>query len=136
YWKQPYHTSALTGAQWVQELIAGHPDCIYTELGMMLHVFLLLIHELQVTCGLEPSHHLGVEEMVDIFLNMSVTGLSVHHVGECFQHSNETISKYFVNILDMLASPAFYSKYVKLPTTTDPVPPFILNNPKFYPFVK
>jgi hypothetical protein len=28
YWKQPYHTSALTGAAWVKELINGHPDRI------------------------------------------------------------------------------------------------------------
>ncbi|THU79227.1 hypothetical protein K435DRAFT_698316 [Dendrothele bispora CBS 962.96] len=34
YWKQDYHTSALTGAQWVQELKHGHPDRIHTELGM------------------------------------------------------------------------------------------------------
>ena len=28
YWKQPYHTSALTGAAWVNELVYGHPERI------------------------------------------------------------------------------------------------------------
>ena len=93
YWKQPYHTSALSGAAWVQELIQGHPDHIYNELGMHLHVFLVLNHELQVLCGLEHSCDVALDEQVAIFLYMSVTGLSIRHVGECFQHSNETISK-------------------------------------------
>jgi len=26
YWKQDYHTSKLSGAAWVQELLEGHPD--------------------------------------------------------------------------------------------------------------
>jgi hypothetical protein len=94
YWKQPYHTSALTGAQWVKELLEGHPDRIHNELGMHLHVFLALVYELQSLCGLESSQHVEMEEQVAIFLYMSVTGLSIRHVGERFQHSNETISRY------------------------------------------
>ncbi|TFK16778.1 hypothetical protein FA15DRAFT_552492, partial [Coprinopsis marcescibilis] len=43
YWKQPYHTSKLSGEEWVDELIHGHPDWIWTELGMHLHVFLLFV---------------------------------------------------------------------------------------------
>ncbi|CAA7262418.1 unnamed protein product [Cyclocybe aegerita] len=38
YWKQPYHTSALTGQAWVDELINGHPDRIFNKLGMRLHI--------------------------------------------------------------------------------------------------
>jgi hypothetical protein len=34
----PYHTSALSGEDWVQELIHGHPNRIKTELRMHLHV--------------------------------------------------------------------------------------------------
>ena len=29
-----YHTSLLTGAGWVMELLAGHPMYIHTELGV------------------------------------------------------------------------------------------------------
>jgi hypothetical protein len=46
YWKQEYHTSKLTGAEWVEELIYGHPDRIRMELGMNVHVFLILVEEL------------------------------------------------------------------------------------------
>ncbi|THU81589.1 hypothetical protein K435DRAFT_623520, partial [Dendrothele bispora CBS 962.96] len=48
YWSQPYHTSALTGRQWVEELIQGHPDRIYNELGMRLHVFNAFVWELRL----------------------------------------------------------------------------------------
>src|ERR1700679_1415491 len=33
YWQQAYHTSALSGEAWVNELIHGHPDRIFNELG-------------------------------------------------------------------------------------------------------
>ncbi|TFK18580.1 hypothetical protein FA15DRAFT_603084 [Coprinopsis marcescibilis] len=33
YWKQPYHNSKLSGAEWVDELIKGYPR-IWSELGM------------------------------------------------------------------------------------------------------
>lgn len=93
YWKQPYHTSKLSGAEWVKELIHGHHERIWTELGMQVHVFLAFVHELRVVCGLEDSKYIGLDEQVAIFFYMCVTGLSVRHVGERFQHSNESISK-------------------------------------------
>ena len=46
YWKQEYHTSRLTGKAWVKELIYGHPDHIWTEFGVRLHVFMALVKEL------------------------------------------------------------------------------------------
>ena len=95
YWRQPYHTSALSGQAWVEELMGGHPDRIYHELGMRLYVFLAFVANLQLHCGLDTSQNgITVEEQVAIFLYACVTGLSVRHIGERFQHSNETISKY------------------------------------------
>ena len=92
YWKQPYHTSKLSGHAWVQELINGHPDRIRNELGMRLHVFLAFVAELRVH-GLQDTRYITVEEQVAIFLYMCVTGLKIRHVGERFQHANDTISK-------------------------------------------
>jgi hypothetical protein len=76
----------LSGASWIQELMSGYPNCISRELRMHAHVF-------QNLCGLVPSKHLSCEEQLAIFLYMSVTGLTVWHVGEHFQHLNDTISK-------------------------------------------
>ncbi|KAJ3991095.1 hypothetical protein F5050DRAFT_1539800, partial [Lentinula boryana] len=65
---------------------------------------------------------------------MCVTGLSIHHVGERFQHANPTISKYFVEVLEKLSSPDFYNQYVQLPPSDEPIPDFIRTNKKFFPF--
>jgi hypothetical protein len=76
----------------IQELMSGHPNHIRMELRMHAHVSQNLITVLR-TCGLIPSRHLSCEEQLAIFLYTLVTGLTVQHVGECFQHSNDTMSK-------------------------------------------
>jgi hypothetical protein len=85
----PYHTSILTGQGWVMELLNGHPERIKTELGMQHHVFLAFVTALRYA-GLT---NITLHEQVAISLYMSVTGLNIHHVGERFQHANETISQ-------------------------------------------
>jgi len=93
YAKQEYHNSALSGEAWVEELVHGHPDRIRNELGVRMHVFLLLVEELRAHSNLGDSKYITLREQVAIFLYMCVTGLSIRHVGERFQRSNETISK-------------------------------------------
>ena len=39
YNKVPYHTSTISGANWVWELLDGHPEHIFNELGVHKHVF-------------------------------------------------------------------------------------------------
>jgi hypothetical protein len=90
--REPYHTSVLTGEGWVMELLEGHPKRIQTEFGVSRDVFVELIRELR-ELGHENSRYVSLEEQLAIFLYMSVTGLTIRHVGERFQRSNETISK-------------------------------------------
>jgi hypothetical protein len=92
YDKIPYHTSALSGATWVGELLDGHPERIRCELGVHRHVFQFLISYLQ-TIGVQHSRGVCLEEQLAIFLYKCVTGLSVRHVAERFQRSNGTVSK-------------------------------------------
>ncbi len=42
--------------------------------------------------------------------------------------------RYFCKVLDALSSPDFYNQYVQLPTIDAPVPDFIHNNTKYFPF--
>jgi hypothetical protein len=91
YAKTPYHTSALSGQDWVLELINGHPECICCELGVHKHVFRALVAYLE-NIGHTHSQLVTLKEQLAIFLYKCVTGLSVQHVGEWFQHSNDTIS--------------------------------------------
>jgi len=92
YNKTPYHTSSLTGEMWVAELMSGHPDRIKSELGMRLHVFLAFVEALSIA-GVKSTRYISLEQHVAIFLYTCVTGLSIRHVGERFQHANATISK-------------------------------------------
>src|SRR5437660_1475311 len=89
---QPYHTSRLSGQEWVMELILGHPDRIRCELGVSTGIFNTLISELQ-SQGHHASRHVSLEEQLAIFLYACVTGLSTRHLGERFQRSAGTISK-------------------------------------------
>ena len=90
--RTPYHTSALSGASWVHELLNGHPERIRNELGVYRSTFTLLIKALQAL-GLQSSRHVPIEEQLSIFLYSAVTGLSCTHVGERFQRSSDTITK-------------------------------------------
>lgn len=92
----PYHTSILTGMGWVQELLQGHPERIRTELGVHKHIFLVLITELRAVGHTDSKKGVKLEEQLAIFLYMCVTGLTIRHVAERFQRSNETISKYVI----------------------------------------
>ena len=65
--RTPYHDSALTGADWVKELMEGHPEQIRCELGVHLHVFKILVAYLQVISETH-SRDVFLEEQLVIFL--------------------------------------------------------------------
>ena len=88
----PYHTSALSGETWVQELLSGHPECIWNELGVYQGTFVILVKAFQML-SIQSSHHVSIEEQLSIFLYTVVTGLSYIHVGEHFQQTPSTITK-------------------------------------------
>ena len=90
--RTPYHTSALSGQAWVEELLNGHPSRIYNELGVHRRTFSTLVRTLE-GLGIQSSRYVTAEEQVAIFLYTVVTGLSSIHVGERFQRSPSTISK-------------------------------------------
>uniref|UniRef100_A0A0W0G7K3 Putative transposase n=1 Tax=Moniliophthora roreri TaxID=221103 RepID=A0A0W0G7K3_MONRR len=130
--QQPYHTSALSGQAWINELWNGHEDQIACELEVRKHIFNILLAEL---CWLrvEDSRYVSLEEKLGIFLYTCMTALPVQHIGERFQRSNETTS---LLMLDAFTEPDFYNCYVCLPDANAPISAYILNNPKLYPFFK
>ena len=143
--KQPWHTSMLTGQMWVLELLAWHPECICTHLGVHSHVFYAIIDELHAL-GYTDSKFVTLEEQLAIFLYCSVTSLTVRHLGEWLQRSNDTItlrnllpflkiwypSSYFKKMVNILSSPPFYTNHMILPNADNPVIPEIWQNPKFW----
>ena len=129
----PYHTSILSRQDWMFELLNRHPESMHMELGVRVHVFRWMVSALS-KAGMGPSKHISLEEKLTIFLYASVTGLSIRHLGERFQHSNETISKYFCKVLCALSSALFYTAYVFLPSSTTSIPSEIQDNTNFFPF--
>ena len=95
--KEPvlYHTSILTRQGWVMELLEGHPERIWNELGVHKTVFRILVAELQ-NAGYHATRNVSSEEQLAIFLYTCVTGLSIRHISERFQRSNDTISRYIL----------------------------------------
>ena len=91
YEKMPYHTSALTGKIWVLELLHSHPEQIQNELGVHKHIFLSLCSDLQ-WYGHQDSRLVTLKEQLAIFLYTGITGLSIQHVSEQFQHVMDTTS--------------------------------------------
>jgi hypothetical protein len=92
--RTPYHTSILTGEAWVYKLTNGHPDRIWHNLSVDCGVFNILLHVLHCN-GFTMSHNgVSVEEQLGIFLYTCVTGLSFCLVGQRFQRSPDTITKY------------------------------------------
>ena len=91
--RQPYHMSILSGEACVQELIHGHPRHIRTELGVQKRIFKELVFALH-RIGHQDSKYVTLEEQLAIFLYTCVSGLTSAHVGERFQRSGETISRF------------------------------------------
>lgn len=93
YSSEPYHTSALTGQMWVDELLDGHRKRIRRILGVHKHVFRKLASELQRLAGLSNTKHVRIEESIAIYLWTCRTNNSYRQVCERFQRSSDTISQ-------------------------------------------
>jgi len=112
----PYHTSALSGEEWIQELITRHPQCIWDELGVYWSTFTILLKAIQdPLIGFQSLCHVSIEEQLSIFLYTMVTGLSCTHVGEHFQQSTDTITKWVLEHSFIFANryPGILSKSYK-----------------------
>lgn len=92
YLKTPKNTSKLTGQQWLDELLEGHPQRFYDSMGMNKHVFRALLAEL-VLIGLHDTRWVSKEEQLAIFCHLAVTGSAQRHLEERFQRSPYTLSK-------------------------------------------
>jgi putative effector of murein hydrolase LrgA (UPF0299 family) len=94
YIKEDLHTPALYSHAWLNELLVGHPDRTYIALGMRRHVFLALVFQIRALGYMEAqTARIGLDESLATFLYTCVTGLTIDHVAEWFQHSHTTISQ-------------------------------------------
>jgi hypothetical protein len=89
YNKTPYHTSALTGADWVQELLASHDRRIQNELGVYEEVFQRLLDSL--TCSGIGSVATAI---ADVFRNNGISvGRNLAKILKIFEEIDEAKSR-------------------------------------------
>ena len=133
--KSPCRTSALTGHEWVQEIMNGHDIRCYQQFRMRKHVFLHLCNILERRYGLKPTRGMGIHEQVGMFLYVLGQPGSIRNAEERFQHSGETISRQFHKVLKAVL--ALSKDIVKpLDPTFRDIPSQISNDERYYPYFK
>lgn len=74
----------------------------------------------------------ALDEKVRIFLWITAHAASNRTIQECFQHSGDTVSRYFHQVLQAINR--LVSKYIKLPLLMSEIPIMITSNSNFYGF--
>lgn len=133
YNKRPKRTSALTGHNYVIELMNGHAGRCFDMLRMEPPVLQELCEQLKEKTGLKDSRYVTALEQLAIFLLVLSHNESNRVVAERFQHSGETISKYFNLVLKKVCR---LGVQIIRPPEQSIVPPEIRHNPKYWPFFK
>lgn len=92
----PFNTLALTGQQWVEELLEGHPERMHENLGVRPHVFHRLCQSLCELSGLlvHDTRWVDIEEQVAICLYFGSTNLGICKIASGrFNCSKDTVAK-------------------------------------------
>ncbi|CAL5360482.1 unnamed protein product [Camellia sinensis] len=131
--KEPCRTSSLTGGKWMVELQEGNRTRIFENFRMEREVFYQLCDLLHTKYGLETGRKVSVQEQVAIFLYIVGGDIRNRNAQERFQHSGETISKYFKNVLKAVTRMSI--DWVK-PQPRNGVHPYIRRKRKYYPHFK
>jgi len=127
--KNPIHTSKLSGAERVHEILTGHESLSKRNFRMEVGVFQALVNKLREKQLLADSRAFLVEEKVAIFLYALAKNASNESLQYEFQHSGETISRHFRAVLDAITQ--LTCVYIRRPSLH---PHQILRRLKFHPF--
>ncbi|KAI5324197.1 hypothetical protein L3X38_033270 [Prunus dulcis] len=136
YWQSyvdrtPCHNSILSGHEYVQELLNGHPYRIYDSFCMEKHVFQRLCYALESLNLIQNDRHVSTQEAVAIFLFIVSYSIRMRVAAKRFQRSKDTIHRQFKRILGALC--ALAPRIIR-PQSRGETPSQILNNPKYYPY--
>lgn len=100
--KSPCMDSFQTGNKWVMEMLRGNEKRCYRMFRMDKCVFLQLCTDLENNYGLRGSRRMCVAEMLGMFVHILGHGIGNRLAQERFQHSGETVSRYFAKLLDIV----------------------------------
>ncbi|XP_065864617.1 protein ALP1-like [Euphorbia lathyris] len=133
--KEPCMTSFQTGEKWIQEILNGHEKRCFNMFRMTQSTFQQLCMDLECKYDLFPSDRMSTLEKVGLFVWVLSKGASNRDVQERFQHSGETVSRIFKEVLDAMDG---LSRDILKPR--DPgfkeIPPQIANDNRYMPHFK
>ncbi|XP_028793310.1 uncharacterized protein LOC114760549 [Neltuma alba] len=130
--KQPHRSLSPRRCGFMTEMLNAHDDFSREMLRMDKHVFHKLCDILRQRSLLRDTAGVMIEEQLTIFLNIIGHNERNRVIQERFQHSGETISRHFNNVLKAIKS---LSREFLQPhdTTTSSE---ILSSHRFYPYFK
>ncbi|XP_018809321.1 uncharacterized protein LOC108982383 isoform X2 [Juglans regia] len=130
--RQPPRMLSPRGSGFMSEVLNGHDDGCCEMFRMNKHVFHKLCDILRQRGMLRDTSGVMIEEQLAIFLNIIGHNERNRVIQERFQHSGETISRHFNNVLKAIKS--LSREFLQPPPLT--TPPEILGNNRFYPYFK
>ncbi|XP_031268757.1 putative nuclease HARBI1 isoform X3 [Pistacia vera] len=130
--KLPQHNISPAGSGFMTQVLEGHDDVCRQMFRMDKHVFRKFCGTLRQRGMLRDTAGVMIEEQLAIFLNIVGHNERNRVIQERFQHSGETISRHFNNVLKAIKS---LSREFLLPPQPN-TPPEIINCNRFYPYFK
>lgn len=122
--------SPSRGSGFMTEVLNGHDDLCREMFRMDKHIFHKLCNTLRQRGMLRDTPGVMIEEQLGIFLNIIGHNERNRVIQERFQHSGETISRHFNNVLKAIKSMS--REFLQPPSFATPSE--ILVNPRFYPY--
>lgn len=116
----------------MSEVLNGDDDVCREMLRMDRHVFHKLCDSLRKRAMLRDTPGVMIEEQLAIFLNIIGHNERNRVIQERFQHSGETISRHFNNVLKAVKS--LSREFLVTPPLA--TPPEIISNNRFFPYFK
>ncbi|OAY69894.1 hypothetical protein ACMD2_17812 [Ananas comosus] len=114
------------------DILNGHPDKGYDHFRMTTTTFVTLRDMLVARGLIRGTRYMTVDEQLAIFLFGIGHGVANRVLAETFQHSGETISRHFNNVLRAIVM--LKDEYLTLPPNNAMVHQRIRDNLNFYPF--
>ncbi|KAK6912240.1 Harbinger transposase-derived nuclease domain [Dillenia turbinata] len=120
------------GSGFMTVLLNSHDDVCREMLRMDKHVFHKLCSTLRERGLLRDTAGVMIEEQLAIFLNIVGHNERNRVIQERFQHSGETISRHFNNVLKAIKS--LSREFLHAPPLS--TPPEIIRSNRYYPYFK
>lgn len=128
----PPRSLSPKGSNFMTEVLTGPEDVSRDMFRMDKHVFHKLCDIFRQRGMLRDTAGVMIEEQLTIFLNIVGHNERNRVIQERFQHSGETISRHFNNVLKAIKS---LSREFLLPSQLD-TPPEILQSNRYFPYFK